>query len=108
MPLLIHTEQQFESMQPTLLRSIRPDDAALTRHPFPMAQQFVSRLVTLGARMDPHTHGTPKARAPSRLATTRPQPLLAAAPSQPPTAPSQPYSSTPLSPQNRLKCVFTK
>jgi len=50
MPLLIHAEAQFAdaAVQANVLRTLRVDEPAITRHPYPMAQQFVSRLFTLG------------------------------------------------------------
>ena len=45
----IHTERQFgeNDVQEGLLRTIRPE-ALASIHPFPLAQQFVSRLVMAG------------------------------------------------------------
>ena len=55
--LLVHTETQFcdSALQSTLHRTIRPDATELACQPFPMAQQFVSRLLTLGATKEPRT-----------------------------------------------------
>ena len=47
--LRIHTEQDFRdaTVQDQLVRVVRPDEVVRV-HPFPLAQQFVSRLMPLG------------------------------------------------------------